>query len=152
MRPFKFRAAAALDIRRKAEDAAALELARKDASFRQIEAALESAQRARETALADQHAQSQQGIDIATLFWHRNWIVRLQATVVDLRADTNTAQQAVLVARQAWQLAKRRRLSLERLRDRAQARHRADEQREELKVIDELARVRFTTPDAGMEM
>jgi len=152
MRPFKFRAAAALDIRRKAEDAAALELARKDASFRQIEASLESAQRARETALADQHAQSQQGIDIATLFWHRNWIVRLQATVVDLRADVNTAQQAVIVARQAWQLAKRRRLSLERLRDRAQARHRADEQREELKVIDELARVRFTTPDAGMEM
>ena len=151
MRPFKFRAAAALDIRRKAEDAAALELARKDASFRQVEASLQSAERARETALADQHAQSQRGIDIATLFWHRNWIVRLQATVVDLRADVNTAQQAVLVARQAWQLAKRRRLSLERLRDRAQARHRADEQREELKVIDELARVRFTTPDAGME-
>jgi flagellar export protein FliJ len=151
MRPFKFRAAAALDIRRKAEDAAALELARKDASFRQIEASLQSAERARETALADQHAQSQRGIDIATLFWHRNWIVRLQATVVDLRADVNTAQQAVLVARQAWQLAKRRRLSLERLRDRAQTRHRADEQREELKVIDELARVRFTTPDAGME-
>jgi flagellar export protein FliJ len=70
---------------------------------------------------------------------------------VDLRAEVNTAQQAVLVARQAWQLAKRRRLSLERLRDRAQARHRADEQREELKVIDELARVRFTTPDTGRE-
>ena len=152
MRPFKFRAAAALDMRRKAEDAAALELARKDASFRQIEASLQSAEHARENALADQHSQSQKGIDIATLFWHRNWIVRLQATVVDLRADVNTAQQAVLVARQAWQLAKRRRLSLERLRDRAQARHRADEQREELKVIDELARVRFTTPDPGMEM
>jgi len=89
---------------------------------------------------------------IATLFWHRNWIVRLQPTVVDLRAESHTAQQAVLIARQAWQLAKRRRLSLERLRDRAQARHRADEQREELKVIDELARVRFTTPDPGMEM
>jgi len=152
MRPFKFRAAAALDMRRKAEDAAALELARKDASFRQIESALQSAEHARASALADQHAQSQRGIDIATLFWHRNWIVRLQATVVDLRAESHTAQQAVLIARQAWQLAKRRRLSLERLRDRAQARHRADEQREELKVIDELARVRFTTPDPGMEM
>jgi flagellar export protein FliJ len=152
MRPFKFRAAAALEMRRKEEDAAALELARKEASFRQIEAGLESAERARATALADQHAKSQQGIDIATLFWHRNWIVRLQATVVDLRAELHTAQHAVHIARQAWQLAKRRRLSLERLRDRAQARHRADEQREELKVIDELARVRFTTPDAGMEM
>src|SRR5262245_33841780 len=125
MRSFKFRAAAALDMRRKEEDAAALELARKDASFRQIEAALQSAENARETALADQHAQSQQGIDIATLFWHRNWIVRLQATVVNLRADRHAAQQAVQIARQAWQLAKRRRLSLERLRDRALARHRA---------------------------
>jgi flagellar export protein FliJ len=151
MRPFKFRAAAALDMRRKEEDAAVLELARKEASFRQIEASLQSAERTREGALADQHKQSQQGIDIATLFWHRNWIVRLQATVVDLRAELHTAQQAVQIARQAWQLAKRRRLSLERLRDRAQARHRADEQREELKVIDELARVRFTTPDGGME-
>lgn len=149
MRSFRFRAAAALDMRRREEDAAALELARKDASFRQIEAALLSAEETRETALADQHAQSQQGIDIATLFWHRNWIVRLQATVVNLRADRNAAQQAVQIARQAWQLAKRRRLSLERLRDRALARHRADEQREELKVIDELARVRFTT---GMEI
>ena len=149
MRSFRFRAAAALDMRRREEDAAALELARKDASFRQIEAALLSAEETRETALADQHTQSQQGIDIATLFWHRNWIVRLQATVVNLRADRNAAQQAVQIARQAWQLAKRRRLSLERLRDRALARHRADEQREELKVIDELARVRFTT---GMEI
>jgi len=152
MSPFKFRAAAALEIRRKEEDAAALELARKDANYRQIESALQSAERARESALADQHAQSQRGIDIATLFWHRNWIIRLQATVVDLRVESHAAQQAVEIARQAWQLAKRRRLSLERLRDRAQARHRADEQREELKVIDELARVRFTTPDAGMEM
>lgn len=152
MRSFRFRAAAALDMRRREEDAAALELARKDASFRQIVAALQSAEDAKESALADQHAQSQQGIDIATLFWHRNWIVRLQATVVSLRADRFAAQQAVQIARQAWQLAKRRRLSLERLRDRALARHRADEQREELKVIDELARVRFTTPDAGREI
>ena len=145
MRSFKFRVAAALDMRRKEEDAAALELAQKDATFQQIEAALRSAEETRERALADQLAQSQQGIDIATLFWHRNWIVRLQATVVNLRADRHAAQQAVQIARHAWQLAKRRRLSLERLRDRAQARHRADEQREELKVIDELARVRFTT-------
>ena len=147
MRPFRFRAAAALEIRRKAEDDAALELAKKEAVFRRFEASLQAAEDARTAALADQHTQSQRGIDVATLFWHRNWIVRLQATVVDLRAELRTAREAVNTARQAWQLAKRDRLSLERLRDRALSRYRADEQREELKVIVELARVRFTTQE-----
>lgn len=147
MRPFRFRAAAALEMRRKAEDDAARELAKKEAVFRRIEASLTAAEAARTTALANQHTQAQQGIDVSTLFWHRNWIVRLQATVVDLRAELRTAREAVDAARHTWQLAKRDRLSLERLRDRALARYRADEQREELKVIDELARIRFTTQE-----
>jgi flagellar biosynthesis chaperone FliJ len=40
---------------------------------------------------------------------------------------------------------------LERLRDRAFARHRLAGHRQELKVLDELARVRFTTSSAEAE-
>ena len=151
MRPFRFRAAAALEIRRRDEDAAAAVLARNEANYRAIEARCHDAERARTAALAEQAAQPTRGIDVATLFWHRNWIVRLQAVVSDLRLELRAAADGVTTARQAWQFARRRRLALERLRDRALARHRADAQREELKVIDELARVRFTTPGAGME-
>ena len=151
MRPFKFRAAAALDLRQRDEDAAATVLARKEAGFREIEAARAAAERTREAALADQLALSTRGIDMATLFWHRNWIVRLQGAVVDLRAEEKAAGTAVQQAREAWQAARRKRLALERLRDRALVRYRADEQREELKAIDELARVRFTGPVMGLE-
>ena len=151
MRPFRFRAAAALEMRRRDEDAAAAVLAQKEANYRAIEASCDAAERQRAAALAEQHAQSSRGIDVATLFWHRNWIVRLQTLVTDLRLRQHTAAEAVKTARQAWQLARRKRLALERLRDRALARHRADEQRDELKAIDELARIRYTTPGAGME-
>ena len=151
MRPFQFRAAAALEMRRRDEDAAAAVLAQQEAHYRAIEASCEATERQRAAALAEQHAQSSRGIDVATLFWHRNWIVRLQTLVTDLRLRQHAAAEAVKTAKQAWQLARRKRLALERLRDRALARHRADEQREELKAIDELARIRYTTPRAGME-
>jgi len=151
MRPFRFRAVAALDVRRREEDAAAAVLAHKEANYRAIEADCEAVERQRRAALAEQLAQSSRGIDMATLFWHRNWIVRLQAMVSGLRLEQRAAAEAVNAAKQAWQLARRRRLALERLRDRALARYRAEEQREELKAIDELARVRFMTPGTGME-
>jgi flagellar export protein FliJ len=145
MPPFRFRAAAALDLRQREENAAALELARKEAEFRKAEASTAAAEAARSQALEDQHSQAGRGIDMATLFWHRNWIIRLQATVVDLRAEQRAALTALDAAKRAWQMARQRRLTLERMRDRALIRHRASEHRQELKVIDELARVRFTT-------
>ena len=149
MAPFRFRAAAALDLRRKQEDDAATELARVEARFREAISVCEAAETQRARAQADQAAQASRGIDIATLFWHRNWITRLQATVDDLRTDVRTKGVAVDEGRRRWQLARRRRMALDRLRERALSRYRATEQREELKMIDELARLRFVMPDAG---
>jgi flagellar export protein FliJ len=71
--------------------------------------------------------------------------------VYDLRTDTRTKADAVETAKRAWQLARQRFLALERLRERAVARHRAETHRQELKVIDELARIRFVMPDGARE-
>lgn len=151
MAPFRFRAAAALDLRRTQEQQAATALARVEAHFREASEACEAAERHRTQAQADQMAQSFRGIDASTLFWHRNWITRLQATVYDLRADMRTKADAVETAKRAWQLARQRFLALERLRERAMTRHRAETHRQELKVIDELARIRFVMPDGARE-
>ena len=151
MAAFRFRAAAALDLRRRQEDAAAAALGQAEARFHEVSSEFAAAEAARGRAQADQAAQARQGIDTATLFWHRNWIIRLKATVDDCSAQVRAQSAAVNECRRKWQLARRRRLVLERLRDRAQTRHRALEQRVELKDMDELARIRFVAPDAGEE-
>ncbi len=151
MRPFRFRADAALALRRTEEDRAAATLMRVEAQFHEAQEASAAMERSRAQAQADGLAQSRLGMDIAALSWHRNWITRLQAAVDDLRATERTHQAAVDKAEAAWRLAKRRRLALDRLRERALARHRAEELREEHKAIDELARLRFTMADAARD-
>lgn len=146
---FRFRAAAALEMRRRAEDAAAAVLARKEAETRAVEDALAMSERARLDALATAAGQAAQGIDAVALEWHRNWIVRLQAAVAAGHEDVCRARDAANEARRQWQVARQRRLALERLRDRAVARHRAEEHRREAAMIDEAARMKFAAPDPG---
>jgi flagellar export protein FliJ len=149
MAAFRFRAAAALDLRRRQEDAAAVVLGQAEARFHEVSSEFTAAEAARVRALADQAAQASRGIDVATLFWHRNWIIRLQATVDDVRTQVRAQSVKVNEARRQWQQARQRRLVLDRLRERALVRYRANEQRAELKDMDELARIRFVMPDAG---
>jgi flagellar export protein FliJ len=147
MPAFRFRAAAALELRQQQETAAATALARAQAHFRERDGAVVEAQAA--------HGEAQQrlihlertGTDAATPLWHRNWIVRLAADVDALRRDREVAGQAVRHAEAAWRDARQKRLALERLRQRAWRRHLHVEQQQELKVIDELARLRFVMPD-----
>jgi flagellar export protein FliJ len=149
MRPFRFRASAALDLRRREEQDAGAALARAEAHFHEAKATCEAAEGHRADAQAAQLAEARRGTDMATLFWHRNWILRLQATVTDLRGQLHRHALAVEHAERAWRLARRRRMALDRMRDRALARYRADEHRQELKVIDELARLRHVVSEAG---
>jgi flagellar export protein FliJ len=142
MTPFRFRAAAALDVRRREEGDAAAALARATAHFHEAKDACAAIERERARARQAQAEQAGRGIDGATLFWHRNWMTRLQATLDQLQLDAARRALAMEQAEQRWRLARRRRLALDRLHDRALARHRAGEARRELKVIDELARLR----------
>src|SRR5436190_1880775 len=92
MRAFKFRAEAALDLRRRDEQRAATELAGVQARFYEANEAVLTMERQRALAMATQVAQAQHGVDAATMFWHRNWIDRLRASVDDLR--TSARQRA----------------------------------------------------------
>jgi flagellar export protein FliJ len=148
MADFRFRAAAALDLRRQQETTASTALAQAEALFREAEARTAQAERDRRSAQERQIAAERQGTDAGTLAWHRNWIVRL-AAVVD--AQRREAEARALLARQAqerWREARRRRLALERMRERVWRRYQQEQQRQEIKVIDELARLRFVMPDA----
>lgn len=142
MSEFRFRAAAALELRRQQERAAAGDLARAEASLRDAHATLHEAERVRTDAANALVAVQCQGTDIATLGWHRNWIVRCADIAARQLRDVQTRAMAVQRAEEAWQEARRRHRALERLRDRAWRQYREAQERLELKRIDELARIR----------
>lgn len=146
MKPFRFRAAVALDIRRREERDAGAVLARATAHVHEANAASAAIEQQRLAALEAQSAHARHGIDSGALIWHRNWITRLQATLDQLRVEAHRRALVMDQAERHWRLARRRRMALDRLHDRALARHRADEQRAEVKVIDELARLRHAMP------
>ncbi len=148
MADFRFRAAAALELRRQQETAASTTLARAEAEFHAAEARTAAAEHARQAAQQDQSDAQRRGSDGGTLAWHRNWIVRLAAGVDALQQEVEARAHAVRQAEAHWREARRRRLALDRMRDRAWRRYQQDQQRQELKAIDELARLRFVMPDA----
>jgi flagellar export protein FliJ len=148
MATFRFRALAALELRRQQETSSATALARAEAAFREAKSDLDTAEAMRRTAQEQALTVERQGTDSHTLLWHRNWIVRL-AEIVELRGrEAETRSLAVRQAEQVFREARKRRLALERMRDRAWRRYQLAEQRHELKTIDELARLRFIVAEA----
>ena len=142
---FRFRAAAALDARRRQEDDALAECARKDGLKHAADARCERIETDRKAASVALIESQTQGQDSATQSWHRNWIAGLSAAANTAATNAAEAAQAVQASRLIWQEARKKRLVLERLRERAWRRFRHEEALREQKVIDELARVRFTT-------
>jgi len=143
MAPFRFRAAAALELRHKQEQAAAAVLSRAEAVHRETEMrladALSDRRRAQDVALIAER----QGTDGRAVVWHRNWILHLSTAVELRRGELEASVRAVRDAGMLWREAHRKRLTLERMRERALQRHRQAAEREERKAIDELARLRF---------
>jgi len=151
MKTFRFRAAVALDVRRRQEEAAEALLRRAEADWSSARAHWELSRVRVGEATGQLASTARGGAEGHVLTWHRNWIVGLQTEVE--RSGQVAAQMAVVASQalRVWQTARRRRLVLERLRDRAWERHRQAENREELKLIDELARTRYVTARASME-
>jgi len=148
MAAFRFRAAAALDLRLRQEREAASALSRAEADSQAAHALHEAARVSRAGAQTTLDGEQRQGTDIATLLWHRNWITALTATVAQRSADVERLDAIARTALGAWREARRRRLALERLRERAWARHLELEASRERQAIDELARIRFALRDA----
>ncbi|MGE3276348.1 MAG: flagellar FliJ family protein [Vicinamibacterales bacterium] len=138
MPPFRFRAQAALDLRRQREEAADRALAVAQAAVRAAEAEVAAAREALEGAYRDGAA----GVAAATaaheLAWYRNWITRRQQALAakrraeqERRAEAHRAQEAAMQAR-------RDRMALDKLRDRAWRAHQLAERRAEQKELDLL--------------
>jgi len=148
MSNFRFRAAAALDLRRKQETDAGTALARAEAELRASEEFATQAETVRRAAQQQLTATERAGSDVATLVWHRNWIVRLSNDLTESRRQVNIRAEAVRQAETRWRQARQRKLALERMHERALRRFKQDQLRQELKAIDELARLRFVMPEA----
>lgn len=147
MSEFRFRAVVALDLRRKQETNAATALAVAEAEFRAAEARATEADAQKRTAQGQQLAAARRGTDVGTLLWHRNWITRLSHDLAERRRQVDRLSQVVRDAEGRWRKARQKRLALERMRDRAWRRFQLEQQRQEMKVIDELARLRHVLPD-----
>jgi len=144
VRPFRFRAQAALDLRTREMHAAQGELARAEA----LRAAARGRVAAAAGALAAAHdatAERMRERDApAHLEWYRSWMAGLAqvhaACLQSLAACDAVVRQAADACRQAQV----RRESLARLRERLRDRHTAALDAEERKLLDELGARRHT--------
>jgi flagellar export protein FliJ len=143
MRPFRFRAEATLDIRRKHDEAAQRSLGVARAAARSAAVAVTITLERIETANRDAAKAWQADGCVDQLIWQGNWMVALQR-------DVSRARQTLLdresEERRAAEIAQHARMQvrvLERLKERALRAWQLDVRRAEQKALDELASLRF---------
>ena len=143
MATFRFRAQAALDLRRREYEQAQRELAEKRRDLQGAQARYEQARAA--VVVAERASVDAQGSAVAAfeLDWYRFWIVRLvherQAHALTVTAREQRVADAVAACQRAHQRCE----ALEKFRDKAQRAHEAAESATERKLIDELATRRY---------
>jgi hypothetical protein len=151
MKPFRFRAAAALDLRRKQEDAARLAYAVAQNAASVADACVVEAHGAVDRAAEARTSTERAGADAWLVSWHRSWIVRLRLEVEARQAEAAVSAAAAECAAASMRKAHQSRRTLERLRDRGVQRYDAEVQRIELKEMNLLAGLRYVarTADEG---
>jgi flagellar export protein FliJ len=143
MRPFRFRPAALLELRRKEEAAARDVLARvQDVQTRADQAVVRASDAVLDAARTLGRVQAA-GATADALAWHRSWIVRLRHDVGERRLAAAKAATVVARASVVVREAVQRRRVLERLHDRAWQRYRVEADREHAREMDRVAGVRF---------
>ena len=151
MRPFRFRAEAALDLRRKAEDEAREANAQAEHAWREAKAQAGALREAARAADAAFEIAGREGANGGLIGWHRSWIVRrrLEAEAQDRQA----AISAVALERAAASMhdAHRRRRMLERLRERGWRQYGLNALRHELREMNLLAGLRYLAHAADEE-
>jgi flagellar FliJ protein len=143
MATFVFRPQAALDLRKREEEAAQRVVSEARVVSDRAAQLFADAQGAFDEGFARAAALDAAGGSITDVIWHRNWIrslrrelVRAEAHAEDRRVQLETAEQALVAARERVK-------ALERLRERAYAAHLERERRDEQRAMDDLATLRF---------
>jgi flagellar export protein FliJ len=148
MKPFRFRAAAALDLRRRQEDAARLAHAAAETVAAAAAARLVAARGALDHAEQTSAATARGGVEAWLMTWHRCWIDRLRIEAGARQAEAAVSAAAAERAAASVRKAHQRRRTLERLHDRNAERYAAEVQRVELKEMNLLAGLRFVARKA----
>ena len=149
MRPFKFRAQVALDVRRRRDEAAQRDLAAANAAASAAEADLDQSLASKAQAQARAAADLAQASGVESIVWHRNWIAARQRDVLRRRAALERRRSDADAARER---AIRTHIDvrvLEKYKDRAWRAYTVEAGRAEQKDMDWLAVLRATARADG---
>jgi flagellar biosynthesis chaperone FliJ len=142
VRPFRFRAQAAIDLRQREYDEARRVLAHAALDLRAAEEVRTEAD-ARIIAAREQGTREMKGtIDTARWQWHQSWILRLEHERAACAADVAARERDVAHASAAALRARQRLEALERFRDKARCVWGHAVAADEQKQIDVLATLR----------
>ena len=143
MRAFRFRAQAALDLRRREDDDARRVYAQAEQDLVAAAQLLQEAENRAVAAVAAQaHALGSPG-DAGDLQWHRSWIVRLEQERRNGAARLEEHKERRAEASAACQRTRQRVQSLERLKDKTHDTHTRAEETETRKELDMIGTLRF---------
>jgi hypothetical protein len=151
MPKFRFRAEAALDLRRTQDEDAQKILAAARRATAQAEAALAREQRVLDETLARAAAEEARALDLACAVWHRQWMRRQRQVIEAARRLLGERQAVEKAAADQAVVARRRLRALERLKDRLWAAHVTGERRSEQKEMDVLGGLRFVARHGAPE-
>lgn len=143
MNPFCFRGQRLLEWRRAQRDAARLEFVRASESARAASALVADADEECARAARQYLDAMQTAIDAPAIERHRIWIERSRGRAETCRRVEAERRGVVGAAATALQIADRHLKIMDRLRERALARHRRSERQEEMKALDELSTLQF---------
>lgn len=151
MATFRFRPQAALDLRRRQQEAAQLAVSEARQQEEAAEAHRHEAASAFEAAATRAREADAVGGDVTLSIWYRNWIraqrrelARCEAIAEDRRMQLREAESRLVEAR-------RRVRVLERLRAHHWAEHQQRERQVEQRALDELATLQFAIRQRGEE-
>lgn len=145
MPAFRFRAQAALDLRRREYEQTQRELAEKQRDLQVAQARFEQACAAVIGAGRVSVDAQSESVAAFELDWYRFWIVRLVHERQAHALAVSSREQRVADAVAACQHAHQRCEALEKFRDKAKRAHDAAESATERKLIDELAARRYVS-------
>jgi flagellar export protein FliJ len=149
MRPFRFRAAAALDLRRKEEESARLRLARAQTDLQHARQRVVDADRAASDAAEHLATAQSGGTEAWRIGWHQSWIRRQRLDAAACRRTVAVSATVAEHAAASVSIAHQKRRVLERLRERALERHRQAADRHATNEMNQLANLRYLAQAAG---